>query len=487
MWINMLEVGHNRSRKSSIFNMIEWIGASEWFDAEIEEAEKAPPPTKRGVPRKRLATIILIKYMKEAYGITEIEATGTLAFKNSEDCPSFMDSAKVEKKFFDARRLRLNVVIQRGRILRRLVQATHLGILFDENIWKYIKSGQEHVNRLAETFQADPRKMKLLSILDEQVELLAKEGRPNLSSLFDSLETNSLISSEEVSNLRTEYGLEEEPVSQLCLEAAINRVVEEIGHVLGKSIVGDQDCIMINGTGELSCGMFNRLRSRAWLKNWDIAAALEMADKSPSVRHYLSIPFHKEDINGKIMPISNPLRGWRKKIDDWRAEVENDIERQQVYICPLNVSANHFTLLEINEETKMIYHYDSMASPGIRQRKKKSSLVGRAIEAEFRHLGFKYAEAPTPQQEDSWSCGLMVIRNAKRRMNGLAVGGWHDRVNPDRVIRDIVGDCQVFLANGALQPSPLSKKRKRIVEDLQDDIEQPSRSSKRLRDITKDS
>jgi hypothetical protein len=50
--------------------------------------------------------------------------------------------------------------------------------------------------------------MELLSILDEQVELLAKEGRPDLSRLFDSLESHSITPSEEVSSLRAEYGLE---------------------------------------------------------------------------------------------------------------------------------------------------------------------------------------------------------------------------------------------------------------------------------------
>jgi hypothetical protein len=34
--------------------------------------------------------------------------------------------------------------------------------------------------------------MKLLSILDEQVELLAKEGRSDLSRFFDSLESHSI-------------------------------------------------------------------------------------------------------------------------------------------------------------------------------------------------------------------------------------------------------------------------------------------------------
>ena len=77
----------------------------------------------------------------------------------------------------------------------------------------------------------------------------------------------------------------------------------------------------------------------------------------------------------------------------------------------------------------------------------------------------------------------MVIRNAKRRMIGLPVGSWDDEVDPGRVIKEVVGDCQTFLEDDALQPSP-SKKRKRIAEGLQNNVLEPSRSSKRLRNIT---
>ena len=81
----------------------------------------------------------------------------------------------------------------------------------------------------------------------------------------------------------------------------------------------------------------------------------------------------------------------------------------------------------------------------------------------------------------------MVIRNAKRRMIGLPVGSWNDEVDPDRVINEVVGDCQTFLEDDALQPSSLFKKRKRRVEDLQNNVLEPSRSSKRLREITEGS
>jgi hypothetical protein len=81
----------------------------------------------------------------------------------------------------------------------------------------------------------------------------------------------------------------------------------------------------------------------------------------------------------------------------------------------------------------------------------------------------------------------MVIRNAKRRMIGLPVGSWDDEVDPDQVIKEVVGNCQTFLEDDALQPSPLSKKRKKIAKGLQNNVLEPSRSSKRLREITEGS
>lgn len=134
MWINMLEAGQARSRKATILNIIEWMGASEWYNAELAQAEKAPPLTKRGKLRKRLATIVLDKYLKEARDTPAIGTLGKLASKDNEDYPPLLDVARFQKRILDARRKKLNNIFNRGRTLRKLVQMTHLGILFDPNI-----------------------------------------------------------------------------------------------------------------------------------------------------------------------------------------------------------------------------------------------------------------------------------------------------------------------------------------------------------------
>ncbi len=72
----------------------------------------------------------------------------------------------------------------------------------------YVKSSKEEINKVASLFQADSQKMKLLSILDEQVELLVKTGQPDLSRFFESLESHAITTSKEVSSLRAKYGQE---------------------------------------------------------------------------------------------------------------------------------------------------------------------------------------------------------------------------------------------------------------------------------------
>jgi hypothetical protein len=70
-------------------------------------------------------------------------------------------------------------------------------------------------------------------------------------------------------------------------------------------------------------------------------------------------------------------------------------------------------------------------------------------------------------------------------MIGLSVGSWDDEVDLDWVIKGVVEDCQTILENDALQPSPLSKKHKKMAKGVEKNVLEPSRSSRRLREITK--
>ena len=101
--------------------MIEWMGASEWYDAELEKSEEAPPPTKRGKPRKRLATVVLDKYLKEPRDNTAVVSPEKLVLKDDKDYPSSFNSGGIQKKIFNTKRKRLIDTFYKGRTLRRLI------------------------------------------------------------------------------------------------------------------------------------------------------------------------------------------------------------------------------------------------------------------------------------------------------------------------------------------------------------------------------
>jgi hypothetical protein len=50
---------------------------------------------KRGIPKKRLVTVVLDKYLKEALNTTIIESPGKLASKDNKDYPSLVNSASI--------------------------------------------------------------------------------------------------------------------------------------------------------------------------------------------------------------------------------------------------------------------------------------------------------------------------------------------------------------------------------------------------------
>lgn len=74
-----------------------------------------------------------------------------------------------------------------------------------------------------------------------------------------------------------------------------------------------------------------------------------MADTPIFMHLGVSIPLHKKDAKGKVTTIANPFGRWKIEINDYTRKDINDLEKPPVFICPLNINANYFTLLEINQ------------------------------------------------------------------------------------------------------------------------------------------
>jgi hypothetical protein len=82
-----------------------------------------------------VATVVLDKYLKEARDTTAMESPGKVASEDKEDRPSSPTSARIQKGILDKRRRKLNNIFHKGRTLRKLIQMTRLGILFNPDIW----------------------------------------------------------------------------------------------------------------------------------------------------------------------------------------------------------------------------------------------------------------------------------------------------------------------------------------------------------------
>ena len=90
-------------------------------------------------------------------------------------------------------------------------------------------------------------------------------------------------------------------------------------------------------------------------------AGIQMSDKPYFVKYKECIPLHAHGKRG-MKPIPRPLNRLRNTVEKaWTEHGQNTL----VYVCPLHTNGNHFSLLEINERERKIYHYDSKADPGV--------------------------------------------------------------------------------------------------------------------------
>ena len=111
-----------------------------------------------------------------------------------------------------------------------------------------------------------------------------------------------------------------------------------------------------------------------------------MSNFKDELSHSLhSVPLDEEFGKKDLMRrIPRPFAGWRKKIESWsEADKKHGTAVPLAYFCPLNHSCSHFTLLEINERNKGIYHYDSMADQGIIDGTKKSTRVRELVQVSW--------------------------------------------------------------------------------------------------------
>jgi hypothetical protein len=160
------------------------------------------------------------------------------------------------------------------------------------------------------------------------------------------------------------------------LDAAVDSLISDVKGILGKPVLEVDDAVIVDGRVEISCTTFNDLREGRWLDNWMLMAGIQMSDKPHFIRYGDCIPLDEPSRRG-LRPIRKPLDRWRKTIEAARMEHGQNI---LVFVCPLHRDGNHFSLLEINDREKKIYHFDSKAYPGVIDGQVQQTRVGKIVQ-----------------------------------------------------------------------------------------------------------
>ena len=153
------------------------------------------------------------------------------------------------------------------------------------------------------------------------------------------------------------------------MDAGVDNLIALLHHVQPDN--AECSSVIVGDAVELPYESLERLRPGRWLDIWLLGAAMQLVDKPSCVIYGLSVPLG-EDKDGRRVAITYPFGLWRKKIDEYRDKAGKDAK--QIYFCPVNTDTNHFTLLEINERRRMIYHYDSAGRDVLRGRAKRTRM-----------------------------------------------------------------------------------------------------------------
>jgi hypothetical protein len=143
MWIHMLESGSSNNKKTTIFNMLEYMGACEWYDSQIElELEQGALLTTKNKPvDRRGAAIHTLNRMQDSRMDSArqwkwISGVGRVALDGQEVSLNENGDASLTQQARQSQRSRILMQLTRGRKLRtKLVRKLGFGVLFCPKIW----------------------------------------------------------------------------------------------------------------------------------------------------------------------------------------------------------------------------------------------------------------------------------------------------------------------------------------------------------------
>lgn len=132
IWVEILEMGESRKDRGTIQNMLEYIGAWEWYAAQVELAKKTVKTKKNRLVKDRGASSHVMNQIQRRW----ISGVGVVTLHEGDS--NFLSGSAPATITEGAKRLqrsRLQMQLNRGKMCAKLVKELGLGILFDQNIW----------------------------------------------------------------------------------------------------------------------------------------------------------------------------------------------------------------------------------------------------------------------------------------------------------------------------------------------------------------
>lgn len=202
---------------------------------------------------------------------------------------------------------------------------------------KLAKSSQQELDILIRELPKDATKTTILRLLADQMTILLQTGKTDPDEF------------------RKRLGAEGLPSLSLPPRHMPGKRNDDIYTPVRRCI--DSDKVHIKGTGfEFGVESLRKFPGDEWLNDEIILACLHLSDRLPFVRVGSCIPIHQET-KPRIMP--RPFEKAKKQMKTW-----HDSDEELIGIFPLLLHNMHFSLLEINEREKCVFHYDSLGRSG---------------------------------------------------------------------------------------------------------------------------
>ncbi|KAJ4465221.1 hypothetical protein J3R30DRAFT_3886177 [Lentinula aciculospora] len=270
-------------------------------------------------------------------------------------------------------RSQISTKVSRGKKLIPVIAEGGLGVLLSRNIWEIAKSTEKHnADHVVGPLQKNEQVKMLLRALEPQVQHVMITGKSDVDGFQDELA--KILSPEEIEEAMAwpHFAWEKDHVTEDQLKIAVDGLIGWFNEQIQKDLPARNDVPMgskhkaphnshddDHGKGDYPWVTMGKasfpLRSLLtllggnWIDNWLIWTAMSLVDRPgwTEVQDVITLPQDKFTL-------------WGKNIKGKRRHRTARGDSLSIHLCPLSLDGLHFTLLEVNDQNKMIYYYDSM-------------------------------------------------------------------------------------------------------------------------------